>query len=1052
MALEKRVVEFPFDKGIEQKIAIEVAPDGLMDQLENVDLSKVGKYVKRNGFTAMTTTSLGPGSITFGNVLKLASREDQLIAISSNPGGLGSGAGAGSSGDTIFSYSDELVGWKPHAKIQRPTIETLYSFTQDSSMLNSADVAKGGDIAVFGFRRFGEGRIVGGIYAHVIDISSDVVVMDSILLQSHPWGNAMYGSVKCLCHNNLHFIFWIAKNTGPGEYQLYYSVYDRTNHAAGFLTPVAIIAHGGFDITEFDVCSDTNNIYIVWRSSGLNNGAVKYAAANPLASPTNVAISTGGAGLSISCSTNGIKLHVAFIDNGTPANIKICQIDNTAFTIDGNNTVIAVGTTKAMALVASLSSTECWVFSWEDAATLAAPPVLRWIRLTNAAAGTTSGSVRDVINVKPTLKPFFLNNRLFIGLSGYDQADIIHSDYGHTLCEIDVLATSSTITDLATLFPVAAWDTDVAAPWIDVINSCPNGSFSSNVLYVASSSFFRSSDVFVSQTTTNPVGAFAQLHESGFKLMALDFANPKKWQAARHGEGIIFGGALPYYFDGLHAFECGFIWRPSILSHVRNTGAAVLPQNVTLQYRATYEYWDTIQRRWQSCANVSTELLVATGTDTNSVDVVIRAPTVTAMPRGGAYFFGSVRISLWRSTSAAPEEFIFVGQVITEQFSPANYTISDASNDAAIQNNERLYLYGGELENYAPPPCISIAAHRDRVFAINSTTNELWYTKPLINKRGVEWSRYQKLPLFEKGMALASLESALLIFTVTGVYALQGSGPSINGLPPDAFSKLYQISSEIGCVERNAAFKTPVGVIFRARQGLWLIDKSMSLRYIGGPVETFMSDVSEMLSGDIDEAKGCIRFLVRKGSIYYVLNFWYDTNRWSYDTCASDTLNTSVYHGGVYYQNRTAVGGGNTAGVWKRSAAYADVADFYSKKVRSHWLRFGNMAQLKRVWRVLATVMGQARATLQIVLEKNLNTGSVQTETFTYVGQLDSSNNARNHPRVHLAHQKITALRVTLAELEEGGVKDTAGIDYLGLSFELGMKRGAVKMRQELSR
>ncbi len=1048
MALEKTVLEIPFDKGLEQKVAIEVAPDGLMDQLENVDLSKVGKYGKRNGFTAMTTTSLGPGSITFGNVLKLASREDQLIAISSNPGGLGSGAGAGSSGDTVFSYSDELVGWKPHAKIQRPTLESLYSFSQDSSQLRSADVAKGGDIAVFGFRKGGEGLTVGGIYAHVVDLSSDVVVVDSQLLFAVSAALAPGGSVKCLCVGNLHYIFWISQDPGPVEDKIYYSVYDRTNHAAGFLTPVAIIAHSGFNITEYDVCADTNNIYIAWRSSAANCGLVKYTAANPLGSGTNLSISVGDGGNSVSCSTNGVKLHYVYLDQSTPTSVNFVKVDCAAMTIDTTGVALSGGGNKKMVLSATAGSSDAWVFGWEDNA--GGPPKLKWIHVTPTNPVTLSGGERICINVKPTVKPFVVSNRLYIGLSGYESVNV--ADFGHTLCEIDTLATSSTITDIASLFPIAAWATDTAEPWIAVDKSCPNGTYDNNVLYIASSSVFRSFDIFVAQTNNSPVSAFVTQRESGVRLIGLNFSDSKKWQTARHGEGIIFAGALPYAFDGLHAHECGFIWRPRILSVTRNTGAAILPVNTTIHYRVTYEYWDTIQRRWQGTTNIATEAKVETGTDTNSVDLVVRAPTVTAMPRGGAYFFGSVRISLWRARANAPDEFIFVGQVITQQFTATNYTFSDVSTDASIQANERLYTYGGELENYAPPPCTSIASHRDRVFAINAETNALWYTKPLINKRGVEWSRYQQLPLFEKGTALASLESALLIFTVNGVYALQGSGPSITGLPPDAFSKLYQISGEVGCVERNAAFRTPVGVIFRGRQGLWLVDKSLSLRYIGGPVETFMASVTEMFSGDIDEAKGCVRFLVRQGAVYFVLNYWYDTNRWSYDTCAADTLNTAVVHGGVYYQNRTAVGGGNTAGVWKRSTAFADVADFYARKVRTHWLRFGNMAQVKRVWRVLATVMGKARATLQIVLEKNLNTGSVQTETFTYVGQLDSSNNARNHPRVHLAHQKLTALRVTLAELEEGGVKDTEGIDMLGLTFELGMKRGAVKMRQELSK
>lgn len=1052
MALEKQILEFPFEKGIEQKVAQEVAPDGLIDTIENADLSKVGTYVKRKGYTAMTTATLGPSAGTFGNVLKLASREQQLIAISSNAGGLGSGAGSGSSGDTIFSYSDELVGWKAHSKIQRPTAVSLYSFSQDSSQMYTADVAKGGDIALIAFRRLSGGKVQGGIYVHIIDISSDTVVTDAYPLQYDGYPVETAGSVKCVCRGNLHYVFWIAAGAGglSGRTVLWYSVYDRTNHAAGLSAPATIVSYVADDVIEFDITSTVSQMFVAWLTAAGEVNLKSFTLGSPLVAVATCAITGAGTAVkSVACSINTGKAHVVYLATGR-ITVNMATVDTALMTIDASGAPITGGAEKTMVLVASLAAGEAWVFSWESDVT---PPVLRWIRVSPVNPVTLSGGERVCINVKPTLRPFFSNSRLYIGVAGYDSAATYGTNYGHCLAEIDVAATTAGVAAYTTLMPAAAWANDLAQPWFPP-TSCPNGSSdTSATLYTASGVIFRSFDIFRSVTTTSVAGASQTYIESGFRLMALALFDSKKWQTARHGESILFSGGIPYCFDGLHAHEAGFIWRPRILSWNRNTGVAVLPLNTTLTYMVTYEYWDSIHRRWQSVPNLQTEAQVPSGTDTASVDLVIRAPTVTAMPRGGSNFFGLIRISIWRSVSSSPDEFKFLGSIDTEPFTTVNYTWNDVQTEATIAGAERLYTYGGELENYCPPPCRSLASHRDRVFAINSETNELWYTKPLINRRGVEWSRYQKIPLFEKGMALASLESALLIFTNKGIYALQGSGPSITGMPPDAFSKLYQVSGEVGCIEVNAAFRTPVGVIFRGRQGLWMVDKAMGLKYIGGSVERFMSDVTEMLAGDIDEGKACVRFLVRKTSTYYVLNYWYDTNRWSYDTCASDTINASVVHQGTYYQNRAAVGVGNTLGVWKGSTtSWSDVADFYGMKVRTHWLRFGNMSRVKRVWRVLFPILGREQSSLRVRFEKNFSALFAQTETFTWSTDFSASNNSKVQPRVHLAAQKVTALRVTMEEQVEAGNTDSEGLEFMGLSFELGLKHGAVKMRQELSK
>jgi hypothetical protein len=705
-----------------------------------------------------------------------------------------------------------------------------------------------------------------------------------------------------------------------------------------------------------------------------------------------------------------------------------------------------LGVVPSQVSVASLSASVAWVFGW----TIHTPPwlpTLYWMNVSNTATSTASGSTRLCGNVRPFTKPFFLSNRLYMGLQGMDSVPA-KSDYGFVLCEFDT-TTASSVAQYTTPMPVAAWATDASDLWDgNGGRAVQLGCVSGNAWYSITGIIFGTRDIFTDNAANTVVASTITYHESGFRLMKLDFADSKRWQAARHGDSVVFAGAVPFSFEGTHAFECGFLWRPAIISVVKTVGGGILPTE-EMCYRVTYEYWDTQQRRWNSTPNNATEGLMPAAADYASNLITVRIPTITCMPRGGFYFFGGIRVSLWRSVGSAPDEYLLIGQETIQSFASQNITFTDVTPHDDSLDHERMYTWGGELENGGPPPCRALVAHRDRMFAINTETNELWYTKPLMNGRGAEWSRYQKLPLFDKGMALGATEGGLIILTKGGVYALQGSGPSITGNPPDAFSKLYKISGEIGCVELNAAFSTPVGVIFRGRQGLWLVDKSMSLKYIGAPVEEFMADVTEMLSGDVDEKKGVVRMLCYDGA-WKVLNYWYDTNRWSYDTTGGDTVNSAVCHNGYYYQSRT-VSSGNMPGVWKNtSTANADDERFYAMKVTTHWLRFGNMAQTKRVWRVLANVNAEATSSLQMTIYRNNSLFDPQTETFLYATAL-SANYGKNQPRVHLENQKVTSLKVRLQEVEEGSA-GTAGFELLGLAFELGLKRGAVKMKSELSK
>jgi hypothetical protein len=317
------------------------------------------------------------------------------------------------------------------------------------------------------------------------------------------------------------------------------------------------------------------------------------------------------------------------------------------------------------------------------------------------------------------------------------------------------------------------------------------------------------------------------------------------------------------------------------------------------------------------------------------------------------------------------------------------------------------------------------------------------YTKPISRGRGCEWALEQVVPTPQDIVAIVSLETSLVLFSNKQIYALDGYGPNAVGLPPDAFSRLILVSAEVGCMEENAAARTPVGVLFRGYQGFWLLDRTMSLQYLGSPMENAaqVSETASVLSMDVDQKKACVRILMRGQDYDFILNYWYDSNKWSVDLLdpiAGDrTHYDAVVIGDDYYIT-------DASHVMQRSAAWVDGAHTgseYYMRVKTGYLRLGNMTQMKRLWRVLSSVQKVGAGPLTITVS---GPDTLTPAVFRWEDADLSSN--RHVLRCHLPVQKVKAVQVEYNDRDNVDLVSTVteGFRFFGAGFEVGLK-GAAK-------
>jgi hypothetical protein len=434
-------------------------------------------------------------------------------------------------------------------------------------------------------------------------------------------------------------------------------------------------------------------------------------------------------------------------------------------------------------------------------------------------------------------------------------------------------------------------------------------------------------------------------------------------------------------------------------------------------------------------------------------------PVFSGMVSGVDYFKNSAEVWIFMTTADSVSTYFLAAQLKADQGAVAQYNVFQHTPVATVNiisepslSADQMYTAGGELENSPAPSARIIEAHRDRMLAISGYDNRVYYTKPKIAGRGLEWAQqtqYFEIP--EDGKGLASNETCFMIFTTRGVYAVEGYGPSSTGQPANAFGTLQLISNQLGLYEVNSCRTTPVGVIFRTSQGWWLVDRTLSLQYIGEDIDGMVTTAATTTAISIDQRLACVRIMmsIPGGSGYRSYNYWYDSKRWSTDTSSNAravTHKDAMVLGDDYFiidDTHVLARSGTNFGT-----QYTDgLLDTWGHGpiVETGWITVANLAMLKRIWRVIAVVENKTAGL-------NANAGV----SLTVYADWDDSTFVFNHfwtadviglgiqtLRAHMPKQKMKAIRIVLTSVANTisqSANNNPGYNFIGLGFQVGIK------------
>ncbi len=1058
MALKKFTAELLLTKGIEQKVPEQVIPDESLTTALNVDFSKVGAARKRQGFVTNSNLVLRAGIMD--ETRRLGSRKHrEVLCVTETVTQIGSSAGIGNAGDTVFSYSEQAERWVVRGKMPRPNVDVVWKsgVLADDTM---SGVIPGFSFVVGGIQNYVcmayRAKSQSGIYVMrvvVLDVGGDVsaplregytVILDtSFQTIGDPVGWVTAGDKV-----------WLVLNGPSGT-----GLIESRAYAFRFADLTFDTVHTVIDANDpvLAIASDGTEIYMVTRQGGAETDyqVRKYTQNLSLL----VSINDTGAPMARQEVSMDVRLGVVDVvrHDTTAGNVYVSRFAKGTLTQLLASTFVSAGEASGIFDAARGSVQICSVngndavVMWanQNTSNVTEQPTYISIGLVRMTTGAVLGYFSHQ-GLVPYTQPFLFDGRCYfvaMRTTGYIHPNASPSDLSGSVPSEEAFVCIQVPLDNMNPYNVpftcAQWRYGQTQTKTLFQAQSTNGTFwaKGGAIYQTGSHAY---------VLTNVVADAGQGTADTLplpELVRLEFGDAvHRWRSVDFHDSCFFAGGLLTTYDGDRSYEAATsLHAPAILSYGRTLGGS-LTADIEYQFQVVTLYTDANGRE---CWGVPSQIVRVTPTGADLAAYVNFAPPRLSMkPDLGNEFIGRLKVYLFMANQN-DTQFVAAGDpydVDPLHVGHMNFTIAFNPPSDAV----RMYTAGFELDNWPPPPCRSICSHNGRLFVIGDDDNQVWYSKPARADRGVEFALQQVIPLAERGTALASLGDRLVIFTNKAIYAVQGDGPDVTGSPPDGFSRPLLISPDYGCVEYCAVGRTPMGVMFRGEQGFYLLTQGFSVEYIGGSVEDITSQWESTRAIVHDQETGCCRVIGWTGSESQELCFWYDTKRWSLNSLATSddySVVDAIMMGNNLLEATTdksvAVVSRYRLGTRATAPGYQDYSNDYDQVVETGWISFNHVGSLKRFYRAIVFLrpLGSA-ARVQIQVYKDWETEPSSEREF----QISDSDLDVRALRVHLKEQKIKSAKIRVTVSSEG-----SGVELLKLGFEMGMKQMATKEKREWS-
>jgi len=526
--------------------------------------------------------------------------------------------------------------------------------------------------------------------------------------------------------------------------------------------------------------------------------------------------------------------------------------------------------------------------------------------------------------------------------------------------------------------------------------------------------------------------------KSGISSITIDFNNQNVFQNAMLGRNLHTVGGFLSMYDGRSIVEHGFHLYPEDFTGSASTSGGSIADG-TYQYAVVYEWIDNMGQVHRSGASVPLSKTVSGGGGAGSVSLTI--PTLRITKKKGAS--GEVAIQIYR-TKASGTVFYNVksstAAILYNDTTVDSVAYTDTADDSTIGQNELLYTTGDVLDNDPAPSCSMLDVYQSRmVISGIEDPLEFAYSKVQVKGEGVGFSGFFTSRVDPFGgdiSAVKLMDEKIIIFKENAIFFVSGEGPADTGAQNN-YSLPQLITADCGCPYPKSTVLMPLGIMFKSNKGIYLLNRSLQVEYIGSEVEDFNSQ--DVTSADLIQDRNQVRFLTSSGS---TLVYDYFFKQWS--TFTNHAGNDAVIWQGLYTYLRT---GGQ---VYKENtSSFLDDTTGIVLKAATAWLKFAGIQGFQRVRRIGFLGEYKSAHQLQIRVGYDYSSSYSGSDTFTFDATTVIAGTIPYQFRMRLRQQKCEALRFEFQDILPGSPGESFNMS--DLSLEVGVKGGVNRLKSAQS-
>ena len=373
-------------------------------------------------------------------------------------------------------------------------------------------------------------------------------------------------------------------------------------------------------------------------------------------------------------------------------------------------------------------------------------------------------------------------------------------------------------------------------------------------------------------------------------------------------------------------------------------------------------------------------------------------------------------------------------------------------NDDSITSFERLYTYGGVLQNDPPPSCRFAFNHQGRIWLVGcDDPTQVWISKPPEEGMSVSFSADLVLTTPEPVIAGVSSGGVAYLIGESNVFAVPGDPPDATG-GGGSIRNVDALSLSFTFNNVNSVLQVPEGFFFQVGD---VASGSGRLCFFNGStidtVEAVRSyfESNDILSTAYDAGRNQAYFLTN--TFIAVYNTKYKTwckwtcSRWThgFGDMVFDDSSGYLYVAPYWTYNTTGSGellrwpGTSTIDHPESSPAYVNWT------VRSGWLRTGGILGFQRVWK--ARLLGKFVENTDISVSEytDNSTTANQTVTYDYLDGGDGASAGVKQLELYVKNQRCESISIEVSgSAPESAYTTGEGFKLAAIAFEVGVEPG----------